>query len=441
MNKLVRNIIAALLSACMVITAAPALAQSSSQSICETNGTVLGFFNGVNTTIYEADRSIEYLSTLNKPNSLNGQNIRYETFFNISEDLSDFVEVFNQRLQEHDGIIAGHFELFWESLNGAPGWWDLIIGSSPSLQALRESISDTFAARLAQILTNQVGLNPPSTMLTETEHRARIDTAAIEGKKMLFIAHSQGNLFANKAYAYATTKVPKESVKVVHAAPASTHVVGQYVLADQDFVIKMLGVTGQIPRPNADIPLYLWRTAGVNGKRDILGHGFLEIYMHPDLQTGKDMNIAIITALEQLVAPPVQARSGFFTATLTWDGEGDIDLHTTEPNGRHVFYAQHFGSSGYLDMDTIYGYGPEHYYASCDAASLQEGTYRIALANYSGGDGRVATVQIISNVDGVLGTRRITMGPSTGSSPSLNVFDVQVRRDAKAGRLRAFLSS
>ncbi len=128
-------------------------------------------------------------------------------------------------------------------------------------------------------------------------------------------------------------------------------------------------------------------------------------------------------------------------ATLTWDGVGDVDLHTTEPDGSQVFYAHPLSRTGYLDMDNVTGYGPEHYYASCNPENLQEGTYRISLANYARAEGRLATVQIISNVDGVLGTKRIVMGAETGNIPGAHVFDVQVRRDGQSGRLRAFLTS
>lgn len=441
MNKLVIGIATMLLALSAATQVSAADTTTQNQSACGNDGIIIGFFNGVNTIEKDADISTEYLQRKYGGLAKGGETIRFENFFNKTEGFNDFVEVFDQRMQENNGILAGRFDLFWDSLKGGGGWWDLITGQSPSLGGLRDSINDAFSTRVVQLLANAVSSNPPSTMLTEVEHRARIDTAAIEGKRMLFVAHSQGNLFANKAYAYATTKVPKESVKVVHAAPASPTLSGEYVLADLDVVIMLLGKTGAVPNHNAEIPPYIARTPGVNGERDILGHGFLEIYMHPGMETGTKMNAAITSAMDQLVAPPVQVKSGFFTATLTWDGVGDVDLHTTVPDGSQVFYAHPLSRTGYLDMDNVTGYGPEHYYASCNPENLQEGTYRISLANYARAEGRLATVQIISNVDGVLGTKRIVMGAETGNIPSAHVFDVQVRRDGQSGRLRAFLTS
>lgn len=73
---------------------------------------------------------------------------------------------------------------------------------------------------------------------------------------------------------------------------------------------------------------------------------------------------------------------------MIMDGVGDVDLHTTEPDGSQVFYAHPLSRTGYLDMDNVTGYGPGHYYASCNPENLQEGTYRISLANYARAEGR-----------------------------------------------------
>src|SRR5690606_31569352 len=76
--------------------------------------------------------------------------------------------------------------------------------------------------------------------------------------------------------------------------------------------------------------------------------------------------------LASLVTPPAAGNRGFFTTMLTWDGVGDVDLHTIEPAGTHVYYASKIGQVGALDVDNTAADGPEHYYASCDTAQLQE---------------------------------------------------------------------
>ena len=72
---------------------------------------------------------------------------------------------------------------------------------------------------------------------------------------------------------------------------------------------------------------------------------------------------------------------------MTWGSQPDVDLHVTEPNEFHVFYGSTRGPSGYLDVDDVTGFGPEHFYVSC--GTLETGTYAIGVNYYSGsaGDG------------------------------------------------------
>lgn len=253
----------------------------------------------------------------------------------------------------------------------------------------------------------------------------------------MFVAHSQGNLFANPAYNYATGKTSAKSVKVVHVAPASSLLNGDHVLADKDIVINGLRVSGSVPSITDTIPLN--RPAGINGKKDALGHGLLEIYLNSQLAISQSVKTKINAALNSLESPPVQAQSGFFTTTLTWNGAGDVDLHTFEPSGTHVYYANKAGVAGYLDVDNTQSFGPEHYYASCKADKLKVGVYRIAVANYDRADGREATVQLASYNNGVLGTKKVTLGSATGDNPAFTLFNVSVTKNEETGKYSATL--
>jgi uncharacterized protein YfaP (DUF2135 family) len=115
---------------------------------------------------------------------------------------------------------------------------------------------------------------------------------------------------------------------------------------------------------------------------------------------------------------------------------GDVDLHTFEPNGAHVYYAQATGTSGFLDTDNTVANGPEHYVATCDTSRLQTGSYRIAINNYSSATGRTATVQAASLVDGALLTVMLDVGPELGSGGNaspIGVMTVTVTRDVTTG--------
>jgi len=74
---------------------------------------------------------------------------------------------------------------------------------------------------------------------------------------------------------------------------------------------------------------------------------------------------------------------------------------------------------------------------NCDTTQLAEGKYSFSLANYGGAQGSSASVQIASNAEGVLGTRTVTMGPATLTTPSIKVLDVTVAKDPRTGRMTA----
>jgi hypothetical protein len=98
-----------------VLTAAACssvLAQGTPQADCEENGIVIGFFNGVQTTPDEAQKALSVLTRIYKTTSPKGESIEYELFYNHSKGLSDFVETFDQRLTEQNGLLAKRFELF-----------------------------------------------------------------------------------------------------------------------------------------------------------------------------------------------------------------------------------------------------------------------------------------------------------------------------------------
>ena len=329
-------------------------------------------------------------------------------------------------------MLDGRYELFLEVINGEGPWWSTIVNTIAATALILDGIRQDLQAQIAQKLTTLLG-NPP-TSINYAEHRLRIDNYAVEGKKMVFFAHSQGNLFVNPAADYARSKTSASAVKVVHVAPASPSLRGSHVLADKDLVINGLRPFGGVPPITDIIPGYLLRPAGIGGGKDILGHGLLEIYVNPQLVVSDSVRGLVNQALSTVTAPPRQATSGFFTTTLTWNGTGDVDLHTFEPGGAHVYYATPTGQAGFLDFDNVVANGPEHYYASCDASKLQTGTYQIKIANYNAATGRTATVQIASSKDGVLGTKSVVLGSPTRDVPAFSLFNVVVTKNLQTGR-------
>jgi len=282
---------------------------------------------------------------------------------------------------------------------------------------------------------------------------------------MLLVAHSQGNLFVNQAYDYAKNQLNGDasSVAVIHIAPASIIINGNYFLADKDQVIGGLASLGKnVPLANTNINRYLPKK--YNGGRDFLGHGLVETYLNPkinnfnfnieitDIDNPQNNHAKVIgtkkdhkditnpltfikasgeNTMLKLREPPRKISNGFFTLMLKWDGAGDVDLHVFEPNGSHVYFASKIGTSGALDLDNRRAFGPEHYFASCDKTKLQTGKYQIKIANYKGAKNRKATVWLMNNYGQVLKTKTITLKEETGEKPAFNIFSVNVKKNSK----------
>ena len=430
MNKLFRKFIASVAAFALVITTTTSV--HAGTSACAPSGIAFGFFNGVQTTDAQASAALLWLKRLygtTLPRT--GETIRYEKFYNYTNGFEDFVETFDQRLREQNAILEGRFELFLEVMSGTGSWWDAIVNAVTGTASILDGIKQDLQAQIARNLTGLLA-NPP-TSVNYAEHRLRIDNFVVEGKKMVFFAHSQGNLFVNPAATYARSRSSAEAVKVVHVAPASPTLSGPHVLADKDLVINGLRLVGSVPSITDIIPGYLLRPAGLGGGTDILGHGLLEIYVNPALNVSSSVRNLVTAALDGVTAPPQQASTGFFTATLTWDGSGDVDLHAFEPGGSHVYYGAKTGQVGFLDVDNTTANGPEHYYASCDSDKLQVGNYQIKVANYARAAGRTATVQISSSKDGVLDTRSVVLGAPTGNNPVFQLFNVRVNKNTTTG--------
>lgn len=298
---------------CLVMSFAICPVSSNAQtSDCEASGVVFGFFNGVQTTQDQAlialGRHIQGRNLYGTTTS-SGERITYSLFYNDTQGFADFVETFDQRLQELGGLLAGRFELFFSATRGEGGWWPALVSAIPSLGGFLDSLFDLFRAALVRELT--AGLGSPNMATVASNHQAQIDHWARLEQKMLFFAHSQGNLFVNRAYAHALSRTDAKSVRVVHVAPASPTLSGAYTLADKDLVINGLRLVGAVVPNTTEMSPYLSRPPGLNGKRDLLGHGLLEIYLNPAVPTAGRIREQVLTALRELESPPRQPMPPF----------------------------------------------------------------------------------------------------------------------------------
>lgn len=410
-------------------------------SLCTPQGYTVGFFNGVWNTQADALSGLQALrGTIG--DTKNDEPIEYTLFYNDTgsevgaSGRQDLAEVFIQRALEYDasGELGRRFEYFWEAAgNTDHSFFERVVNTMGAELGILDGIATA-------IITQSVAgwsmlLSDPPTLSNYTEHRAQLDSLSIEGQKLLLVAHSQGNLFVNQAYDYVEVAVGSNSVKTLHIAPASPTTRGEHILADIDVVINGLRVQGigSVPPININLPF---------SSRDPSGHTLVDTYLDPSRAARARIRNMADSALASLESPENDAAiasRGFFTVTLTWDGDGDVDLHVREPLGTDVGYFNKQGYAGYLDVDNTWAYGPEHYFASCNPAgssrpSLQTGNYRIGINNYADATGRTATVQISFAQGGQPLTRVLNVGPEMfadgNGSNSIYVANVKVTEDA-----------
>lgn len=377
--------------------------------LCPNEDFILAFINGVDTDPNKADNAARKLEKIHGEKAKNGEQIAYDVLYNPTDSyLEDFVETFEQRINEQGGILQGRFEFFFEIVNGSGNWWEQIItatdiANSNEAEKLFNELSDLYVASfrltLAKFLVNT------NTNIVYKEHQKKIDSWIARGKKILLVSHSQGSLFANNAYDYAISKTKEpNSIKSVYIAPASPSVRGEYTLADGDIVISGLNSISKIKtlKTTASIPAYDFREPGINEETDLFGHGLLEIYLNPSLETSDLIKKHINTALISLVTPsPISAEAikeghsdvlskALFTLKLDIEPTNiysNPDLHVIEPDGKSPIFLlvgtrKDSELAGYLGgfgppREPYYPYNttPEYYTASCKKDKIKEGIY------------------------------------------------------------------
>ena len=140
--------------------------------------------------------------------SPDGGKIDYDLMYNHTNGFQDFVETFEQRFQEQHEL-KDRWELFFQVLKDQGSWWDKIVFKIPELFVNADSWKEILQANFIRNLSALIK-NPPLTVKSYEEHQTKIDSWVLEGKKSLFVAHSQGNLFVNTAYTYTTSKISSD---------------------------------------------------------------------------------------------------------------------------------------------------------------------------------------------------------------------------------------
>ena len=271
------------------------------------------------------------------------------------------------------GHLADLFEAFIQSAqSSAAQFWRILAGIEPMPAAFRDKLLEiTRAIERADLVGGQDIQGQVSAYKKDI----------LEGRKVVLVAHSQGNFFGNAASArLSPTELASFGMIGVANPDNFVRAGGPHVTSVTDLVIQAVRAANLI----RGVPLP--QPSNVNNGFSLVdksGHQFVKSYMRRGAPS-REMIVAEVRRVQRsLQDPPDTGGDGIITVTLTWGAQPDVDLHAFEPGGSHVYYAAKQGQSGFLDVDDVTSFGPEHYIVGCD--TVQTGTYRIGV-NYFRGD-------------------------------------------------------
>lgn len=381
---------ATLIAVCISVISAPAVSSAAISSCSAANYSVI-YING----IWTADAkpaALELQRALGATH--NGQSVKVSIAYNKTHGkTSDLADVFRQKLNEYPGVAA---ELLIKALTSGIG--------SGLPEPLVEFIRSYNVGKIRD--AGSVGYNDDDLRDIVGFIRGSIT----ENQKILLVPHSQGNLYANSAYAALTSgadAIPSGSIKIFGIASPASNMAGNsdYITSTNDLVINGLRAASGLSVLPANFTVSI-TTA------DLSGHGMTEVYLNPNREGRAEIIARLKNALSSLLEPGGQGGQGPITVTLTWGAQPDVDLHVFEPDGTHVYYQNKQGTVGLLDLDITTSFGPEHYFTSCD--TLQPGTYKIGVNYFNGNSPEVATITITTPLGSV--TRNVPLGVAFGTA-------------------------
>lgn len=255
---------------------------------------VVFHINGINTTLDEAQRNRDKLKDA-LPYTINGKDLKVHLAYNVTRGyLSDLADVYAQKSNEFPGITFVQFIASFVALTNNIG--TLPAATQVVLAYIREYVSNAMAN------SAYVSLNDAD--LASVVADIRSETQG--GQTVLLVPHSQGNLYANSAFAQVTNgpnALPPGSIGIMGVASPATYVAGKgsYLTSTNDLVIS--GLRSQYP---LTLPANTWVKAAVF---DMMGHNFVGIYMNPELTSRAQIVQAIQNKLLSLNTPTATAAN------------------------------------------------------------------------------------------------------------------------------------
>lgn len=290
---------------------------------------------------------------------------------------------------------------------------------------------------------------PPAPNPTETIHKTFSKHITMykndldHGKRIILIAHSQGNLYANMALRKLRPKYTKNIGMIGLGSVAGYQYSNTFYFTSLDDAVVNL-FRGEPYKAEFDwstftltvIPYKVlpgniknYKIWGSLGERSNF-HNFYTGYFRNKIPSRAKVDEKMHYYLKTLEQPKPILQLGALMVTLTWEGKTDVDLHVQEPNGTKVFYSNKTGSFGTIDVDNTTGKGPEHYVVPC--SSKIEGEYEIAINYFSGNNPEKAKIHITSeNGDSQIFEKTLKKAKgANGNSAPVKVAKVKVFRNS-----------
>lgn len=292
----------------------------------------IAYINGMFTSEENFQQTIEELeSTLNSPLSSQGHEIRYSGYYNMDEvALEQIAQVISQRIQEADAEIVRYILEYYQDVFN-------IINTGMNSAGLNYTafgiIWSIVGDDVEQFLSN--ALSAP--FIGDEDLDAAVESIypaiADECNKILLIAHSQGNLYANeiweRIYSRTVSYYNLDQFKIMGqlsiASPSSTvgsnltqgrsnEQVTDYVNHSNDFVVYLMELLGLET---------LTANTGEAPSADLLAHGILDSYLGVP-----EVNAMIVSRAESIASklePWALERSGISSSAIASIGYNDFD--------------------------------------------------------------------------------------------------------------------
>lgn len=370
------------------------------------NATSFYFANGVGTSDFDAlitsrDFQNAYESELLTLHD--NASYKWSASYNYTQgQFTDVVQVLQQKFNEDGASEVGGFLIYNAIRTGIDNdTIRSIIGAlfDPSHVGL---FTDEYLDSVAEIMT-QASVDALSDLGTvSAEQVTTYEADLVSGKRVLILAHSQGNLFTNSAIEEITERQPQRADSIAYfgvASPASyTAANASYVTADDDRVINLLRTTENV------LPANLDNDPGVLGdNRSWTNHYMIQDYFEASLASRPVIDDGVLAIATNTPFPVQIAGEGAIRASLSWGIQPDVDLHVFEPDGTQVYYVNKVGNDGTLDVDDQNGQGPENYVVACN--DVNEGTYTVGVNYYRGDAPEKAIVTLFLGDGRVVGPR------------------------------------